>query len=65
MTIIELLIILVVIGVGLYLVNTYVPMARPIKSILNVVVVILVILWLCELFGLFQLGGPITHTRIR
>lgn len=63
MTIIELLFLLVVIGVGLYLVNTYIPMAQPIKTIINVVVVVLVILWLCELFGLFQLGGPIGHTR--
>jgi hypothetical protein len=64
MSIIELLIILVVIGVGLYLVNTYIPMAKPIKTIINVVVVLLVILWLCELFGLFQIGTPIGRHRL-
>jgi uncharacterized protein YhhL (DUF1145 family) len=65
MSIIELLInILVIIGVGLYLVNTYVPMAKPIKTIINVVVVLLVILWLCELFDLFQIGTPIGRHRL-
>jgi hypothetical protein len=59
MTIVELVFLLVLIGVGLYLLNTYVPMAAPIKSIINVVVVLLVVLWLAELFGLFQLGGTI------
>jgi len=57
MTLIQLLLILVLIGVGLYLVNTYVPMAKPIKTILNVVVVLIVVFWLLEVFGLI---GP-TH----
>ena len=43
---------LIVVGVLLWLVNTYIPMARSIKSILNAVVVIVVIVWLVNLFGL-------------
>jgi len=43
---------LIVVGVLLWLVNTYIPMARSIKSILNAVVVIVVVVWLVNLFGL-------------
>jgi len=46
-------VILVLIGVGvlLWVVNTYIPMQRTIKSILNAVVVILVVIWLLRIFG--------------
>ena len=57
MPIISLIIVLAIIGVGLYLLNTYVPMAPPIKTIINVVAVIAVILWLLSAFGLLD-GGP-------
>ena len=46
MPITTVLIVLVVVGVLLWLVNTYIPMDRKIKSILNAVVVILVVIWL-------------------
>lgn len=49
---INLLITLVVVGVILWLVNTYVPMDGKIKSILNVVVVIAVIIWLLRFAGI-------------
>jgi hypothetical protein len=48
------IIILVVVGVLLWLVNSYIPMDRKIKSILNVVVVIAVVLWLLRTFGVFD-----------
>lgn len=53
MPILTILLVLVVVGVVLYLVNTYLPMDRKIKSILNVVVVILVIIWLLRAFGVW------------
>lgn len=53
MPVMQLLIVLVVIGVALWLINTYLPMDIKIKKILNVVVVILVILWLLNVFGVF------------
>jgi hypothetical protein len=53
MPLISLLIILVVIGVVLWLINTYIPMDGKIKTILNVAVVVIVILWLLSAFGLF------------
>ncbi len=42
---------LIVVGVLLWLVNTYIPMAGSIKSILNVVVVIAIVIWLLQAFG--------------
>ena len=45
---------LIVVGVLLWLVNTYIPMARSIKSILNAFVVIVVVVWLLNLFGLLD-----------
>lgn len=51
---------LILIGVLLYLVNAYIPMDAKIKNILNVVVVICVILWLLNAFGVFAyLGSPV------
>jgi hypothetical protein len=54
MPLIQLVVILIVIGVLLWLVNTYIPMQRSIKSIMNGVVVIAVVLWLVNVFGLFS-----------
>jgi hypothetical protein len=48
---IEILIVLVVVGVVLYLVNTYVPMAAPIKTIINVLAVLFLCVWLLSAFG--------------
>jgi hypothetical protein len=52
MPLINLFLVLIVVGVLLWAVNTYIPMDRKIKNILNVVVVIVVILWLLKVFGL-------------
>lgn len=55
---INLIITLAVVGVALWAVNTYLPMDRKIKTILNVVVVILVVIWLLRSFGLLSgFGG--------
>jgi hypothetical protein len=51
MSIVSVIITLVVIGLVLWLINAYIPMAAPIKTILNVVVVIAVVLWLLRSFG--------------
>jgi hypothetical protein len=52
MPLISLVIVLIVVGVLLWLVNTYIPMDGKIKSILNAVVVIAVVIWLLQVFGL-------------
>jgi hypothetical protein len=55
---IHVILVLIVVGVLLWLINTYIPMDGKIKNILNAVVVILVILWLLQAFGLIgALGG--------
>jgi hypothetical protein len=48
------LIVLVVVGVLLWLVNSFIPMQGTIKGILNAVVIICVVLWLLNVFGLFH-----------
>ena len=52
MPLVQVLLLLIIIGVVLSLINRYVPMAGSIKSILNAVVVIVVIVWLLNVFGL-------------
>jgi hypothetical protein len=57
MSLVYIVLVLIVVGVILWLINTYVPMAGSIKQILNIVVVIVVILWLLNVFGVIS-GGP-------
>lgn len=56
----NLVVVLIVIGAGLYLINRYIPMASSIKTILNVVVVVLICVWLLQAAGL---GGSVSHFR--
>ncbi|MBI4011519.1 MAG: hypothetical protein HY359_04355 [Candidatus Rokubacteria bacterium] len=62
MSLIGLLITLVVVGVLLWLLNNYVPMDPKIKTIINVVVVIVVVIWLLQAFGIV---GSLRDLRIR
>ncbi len=59
MSLIMIVLVLIIVGVLLWLINAYIPMARPIKTILNVVVVICVILWLLSVFGVISGVGPV------
>lgn len=52
MSLINVVIILIIVGVLLYLINRYIPMDGKIKQILNIVIVIAVIIWLLKAFGL-------------
>ena len=61
MPLIQLIIVLVIVGVILWLVNSYIPMETTIKKILNVVVIIAVILWLLSAFGMI---GSLSGIRI-
>jgi hypothetical protein len=58
---INIIVVLIVVGVLLWLVNTYIPMDSKIKSILNAVVVICVILWLLQAFGII---GSLNSVRV-
>jgi len=44
--------ILVVVGLVMWLINTYIPMAGAIKSLLNIVVFVVLLIWLLQTFGL-------------
>ena len=58
MPLIQLVIALIVVGVLLWSVNTYIPMDGKIKQILNIVVVVAVVLWLLQVFGILSgVGG--------
>lgn len=66
MSLINLVIVLIVVGVLLWLVNAYIPMDEKIKKILNVVVVVVVVLWLLSvLLGGFGSLDTIRIGRIR
>lgn len=52
---------LIVVGVLLWLINTFIPMAGSIKSILNAVVVIVVVIWLLNVFDLLHY---VQHLRV-
>ena len=61
MPLLPILLTLIVVGVLLWLVNSFIPMAGSIKSILNAVVVIVVVVWLLNIFGLL---GSLQHFRL-
>jgi hypothetical protein len=54
MPLIDVVVLLVVVGLVLWLINRFIPMAGSIKTILNVVVVIVVIGWLLKIFGIIS-----------
>jgi hypothetical protein len=55
---IELIIVLVIVGVCLYLIETYVPLSPPIKVVIRVVVVLCLVLYLLQAFGIVGPGLP-------
>ncbi len=54
MSLLNIVVMLIVVGMGLYLINRYIPMASSIKSILNIVVVVVVCVWLLQAAGLWS-----------
>jgi hypothetical protein len=60
MPLLNIVIVLIVVGVALWLINAYIPMASSIKTILNVVVVVAVGVWVLKAFGLW---GQVTAYR--
>jgi hypothetical protein len=53
MSLLNILIAIIVVGVLLWIINTFIPMDHKIKQIFNIVVVIVLIIWLLKVFGLF------------
>jgi hypothetical protein len=61
MSLVTIVITLIVVGVLLWLVNTYIPMDGKIKKVLNIVVVVVVVLWLLNVFGVW---GHVKDVRV-
>jgi len=54
MPLLTILLVIIIAGVVLWLVNSYIPMDSKIKYIFNAVVVIVVVVWLLKVFGVFS-----------
>ena len=54
MPLLNIFIVLIVVGVILWLVNNYIPMDAKIKRILNAVAVIVLVVWLLQIFGILS-----------
>ena len=61
MPLVNLVLALIIVGVALWLINRYIPMASSIKTILNIVVVVAVGVWVLQVTGLW---GPISSFRV-
>jgi thiol:disulfide interchange protein len=61
MPLVNIVLALIVVGIALYLINRFIPMASSIKTILNVVVVVAVGVWVLQVTGLW---GPISTFRV-
>lgn len=54
MPLLNITVILIVAGVALWAINSFIPMAKSVKTILNVVVVGVLCVWLLQIFGLID-----------
>lgn len=61
MPLMSVVVVLIVVGVLLWLVNNYIPVDGKIKSILNGVVIIAIVIWLLQVFGLLT---SLTNLRV-
>ena len=61
MPLLNIVVVLILVGVGLYLINRYIPMASSIKGILNVLVIVVVCVWLLQTVGLW---GNVSNFRL-
>jgi hypothetical protein len=61
MSLLSIILVIVVVGVLLWAINSFIPMDSKVKSILNVVVVIALILWLLQAFGIL---GSLSSVRV-
>jgi hypothetical protein len=61
MSLLTIILVIVVVGVLLWAINRFIPMDSKIKSILNIVVVIALIFWLLQAFGIL---GSLSSVRV-
>lgn len=60
MPLLTILAVILVVGVLLWLINTYIPMQATVKRILNAVVVIILVIWLLKAFGVWDSIANVT-----
>ena len=61
MTLVDIVVILVIAGLLMWLINTYIPMAAAIKSLLNIVVFVVLLIWVLQSLGFI---GEVAGIRI-
>ena len=61
MTLVDIVVILVIAGLLMWLINTYIPMAAAIRSLLNIVVFVVLLIWVLQSLGII---GGIAGIRI-
>lgn len=64
MPLMTVVLVLVVVGVVLWLINSYIPMQGTVKKILNAVVVICLVVWLLQVFGVLHSFSSVTVPRV-
>ena len=62
MPLLTIVITLVVVGVVLWAINSYIPMAAGVKKLLNIVVVVILCVWLLQVFGIL---GSVNNVTVR
>jgi len=65
MSLLAIVLTLIVVGVLLWLMETYIPMDATIKRIIQAIVVIVIVIWLLQIFGLLPALNAITVHPIR
>ena len=61
MSLVSLIIALVVVGFLLWAVNTFIPLDGKVKTLLNVVIIIVLVLYVLDAFGVF---GALSGARV-
>ena len=59
MPILTIILVIVIVGILLWLLNSYVPMDAKIKNILNITVVVILVIWLLKAVGLLSYLGNV------
>jgi hypothetical protein len=65
MPLIQVVVVLAIVGILLYVLFRFVPMDPDIRMIIKVVVIIALILWLFQVFGVWAFLGGVTTPRVR
>ena len=59
MPLVNLIVVLIVVGVVWYLIETYLPIAEPFKIVIRVVIVLVLCIWLLQAFGIIGPNFPV------